>query len=178
MCSCPIHDSERLSWSSWYSKTCLQKDHCHERLFVHIPGRRSHISMLLNLSPKATCFKRLFLWPMGWSFKTGSSARHLASDWQHVVRSNPVWVTLIFLSSPLLALLLAQFSQPQPWLKQIISHFMFYLWFQCPEAVIVPVGTIKGKTVHTDLADLRKKLVAAFSELRSTLESRISKLNG
>ena len=42
----------------------------------------------------------------------------------------------------------------------------------------MPLGTVKGKTVHTDLTDLRKKLVAAFNELRSTLESRISKLNG
>ncbi len=39
------------------------KDHCHERPPVlkdhaYIPGKRSHISMQMKLSPKPTCLER------------------------------------------------------------------------------------------------------------------------
>ncbi len=61
-----------------YSETCFERPlpweiTCLEGL--HFPGRRSYISMQLNLSPpKTTWLERpYFLWPMGRSFKTGST---------------------------------------------------------------------------------------------------------
>ncbi len=41
------------------------RDHCHERppvLKDHNPGRRSYISMQLNLSPKSTCLERPYFY--------------------------------------------------------------------------------------------------------------------
>ena len=48
------------------------RDNCHERAYLegpHTPGRRSHISMQLNLSTKTTCLERLYFMANGAVFQ-------------------------------------------------------------------------------------------------------------